>query len=198
MPKPSFFLKHARVAGNLTLANPPLTEFGNGVKAGTGVTVVEQGDGVIHKTVLTLTNLVVAMVDAAANGSQGSQKLYDFPEGLIQILGSTMNLGIARVGTAIVVGAAVVSALGTVAPDANATLTGTEANLIPSTAATLTGGVNAAAPKGKSTATATFDGTSTPIDALLNFAIPDADSTGNDSLTVNGTITILWAQMGDV
>jgi len=196
MPRHSFYHRNARVEGTLTLKNPPLTEAGVGAKAGTGVSVVEQGDGLLHKTIFTLVNVVVAMVDATTNGSQGSQKIYDFPEGLINILGASMSLSIARVGTNLAAGAAIVAAIGTVAPAADATLTSTEANIIPSTAATLTAG--AGAPKGKSTAGSTLDGTTTAIDALLNFAVPDADSAGNDSLVVNGTITIVWAQLGDV
>ena len=35
-------------------------------------------------------------------------------------------------------------------------------------------------------------------DAYLNVAVPDAGSTGNDTLTVSGTITLVWSNLGDV
>jgi hypothetical protein len=174
--------------------NPPV-----GAVAGTGVTVAESS-GAIHQTVFTISALSVTMTDATTAGSHGSQKIYDFPAGLIQVLGCTTNLTIARVGTALAADAAVVGSIGTatVGTD-NATLTGTEADICPSTASTLTAGAGATA--GQSTATemaaGVWDGTATAKDAYLNFAVPDAGSTGDDALTVNGTITITWINHGD-
>jgi hypothetical protein len=174
--------------------NPPA-----GAAAGTGVTAAEAA-GAIHQTVLTVSALSVTMTDATTAGSHGSQKIYDFPAGLIQVLGCTTDLAIARVGTAIGATAAVVGSVGTatVGTD-NATLTGTEADILPSTAATLTAGAGAL--DGQSTATemaaGVWDGTATAKDAYLNLAVPDADSTGDDALTVNGTITFTWINHGD-
>lgn len=162
-----------------------------------GVTVAEQGDGVVHKTIFTV-DASVTMTDATTAGSHGSLQLYDFPAGAILFLGATSNLAIARVGTAIGETAAVVGSVGTVttATD-NATLTTTEADLIPSTAATLTAGAGTMAGKQVTAGIAIFDGTSTAKDAFLNFAIPDAGSTGDDALTVTGTVTLVWANLGD-
>jgi hypothetical protein len=61
-------------------SDPTLTSSGVGAAAGTGVTAVETGDGAVHKTVLTLAALSIAVTDTGgANGGQGSQKVYDFP-----------------------------------------------------------------------------------------------------------------------
>lgn len=168
----------------------------SGAKNGTGVTVSEKS-GAIQKTVLTLTNVAVATVDATTSGAQGSLKVYDFPEGNLVFLGATTNLTIARVGTAITATAAVVASVGTATAGVDATLTGTEADLVPSTTATLTAGAGTAKGKSLTGGIAVFDGTATAKDAYLNFAMPDASSTGNDTLTVNGTITLLWANAGD-
>jgi hypothetical protein len=173
------------------------TSSGVGAAAGTGVAAVEYGTAAVHKTVLTLTAHSMTMTDHTTAGSQGSTKVYDFPEGAIQILGSSYNLTITRVGTAIGATAAAVGALGTAAAGIdNATLTATEANLIASTTGTLTAGAGALALHGSLVAAA-FDGHTTPVDAILNVAVPDADSSGNDAFTVAGTITLVWANLGD-
>lgn len=167
-----------------------------GVVAGTGVAVSE-GLRLTKRSTFTFTNVAVAIVDHTTNGAQGSLKIYDLPEGLISFSGAVMNLTIARVGTAIAAGAAVVASLGSAtAGIGDATLTTTEADYIPSTAATLTAGTGPA--KGKATTPALFDGTATAKDVYLNFAIPDADCSGNDTLTVNGTIDFDWRNLGDV
>jgi hypothetical protein len=171
---------------------------GSGVASGTGVTVVESGDTAFKKTVLTFTNASIAMVDATTAGSHGSLKVYTFPAGLISYQGGTTNLTIARVGTAITTTAAVVGAVGTatVGTDDD-TLTDLEADLIPSTASTLTAGAGVTKGKYAVAPQVPFDGTATAKEAYLNFAIPDAGSTGNDALLVNGTITIVWSNLGD-
>jgi hypothetical protein len=174
--------------------NPPA-----GAAAGTGVTATESA-GAIHQTVLTLADVSITMTDATTAGSHGSLQVYDFPAGLIQVLGCTTNLDIARVGTAITATAEVVGSVGTATVGVdNATLTGTEADICPSTAATLTTG--AGAMDGQSTATemaaGVWDGTASAKDMYLNFAIPDLGSTGDDALTVDGTITLTWINHGD-
>lgn len=168
------------------------TERNNGA-VGTNVTVVEEIPQV-HRTILTVAQ-VIAMTDATTNGSEGSGILYTFPEGNILILGAVANLTLTRVGTAIGATAALVAALGSVAAAADATLTGTEANIVPSTVATMTAGIGAM--NKESTAPVTLDGTNTPAVCRLNLAVPDADSSGNDSITATGTVQITWINLGD-
>jgi hypothetical protein len=188
---------HTVIQRVVTEANAE-TASGSGVVSGTGVTVVESGDAALKKTVLTFTNVSVTMTDATTAGSHGSLKVYDFPAGLLSYLGGTTDLTIARVGTAITTTAAVVGAVGTTATatDDDA-LTTTEADLIPSTASTLTAGAGVTKGKYAVAPQVPFDGTATAVDAYLNFAIPDAGSTGNDALLVNGTITLVWSNLGD-
>lgn len=174
------------------------TTSGSGAASGTGVVAAELGDAAVKKTILTLTNVSVTMTDATTAGSHGSLKVYDFPAGLISYFGGTTDLTISRVGTAITATAAVVGGVGTAAVSTdNDALTGTEADLIPSTASTLTSGAGVTKGKYASAPQVPFDGTATAKDAYLNFAIPDAGSTGNDALLVNGTITLVWSNLGD-
>jgi hypothetical protein len=159
--------------------------------------LASEANGAIHKTEFAFTGTLVAMTDAGASGSSGSLKIFDLPEGNIVFLGGSTNLTVSRLGTAITATAAVVGALGTVAAAADATLTSTEADLLPSAAATLTAGAGTLKSKSLTAGIAVFDGTATAKDVFLNFAIPDAGSTGNDSLVVSGTVTLLWASLGD-
>lgn len=182
-------------AGN----NVPQTTAGIGsvpaASVTAGVSVVEQGDGVVHKTVFTL-DASITMTDATTAGCHGALQLYDFPQGNIVVLGSSSNLSITAGAGGITDTAAVVGSVGTVTVGTgDATLTTTEADLIASTAATLSGGVGAFA--GQSTAVAVFDGTATAKDAFLNFAVPDAGSSASDTLAVTGTVTIVWVSTGD-
>ena len=169
-----------------------------GAAASISVAVAESSAGDI-KTVMTLDNVSIAMTDATTAGSHGSLKLYDFPEGNLLFLGGTCDLTVTAGEGGITDTAAVVGSVGTatVGTD-NETLTTTEADLIPSTASTLTAGVGATKGKTVTAGVVVFDGTTTAKDAWLNYAVPDADSTANDTLIVSGTITLVWSNLGDV
>ena len=169
---------------------------GVGAAAGTGVTAVEYGDAIIHKTVLTVTALSVTSTDATTSGAFGTQKVYDFPAGPIQILGCKYDLALTKSGAGIDDAAEVVVGLGTAAATAGATLASTEQDLIGSTVATLSAGAGAARKHGSLVATA-YDGHTTPIDAILNFAMPDAGTSANAAILFTGTITIHWINLGD-
>lgn len=179
-------------------ADPTLTSSGVGAASGTGVTAAETGSGAVHKTTLTLAALSVAVTDTGgAAGGQGSQIVYTFPEGVIQLLGASYNLTTARVGTGIAATAALVGSLGSAAAGVgDSTLTSTEADMIASTTGTLTAGAGALAKHGSLVATA-FDGHTTPITAILNLAVPDAGISATDAVLVSGTITIVWTNLGD-
>lgn len=171
---------------------------GDGTVSGTGVSGVNQATGVI-RTVLTLTNVSIPMTDATTAGSHGSLKVFTFPQGVIGYLGGSCDLTISRVGTNLTATSAVVGSVGTATVGVdNATLTSTEADLIPSTASTLSSGAGTTKGKYATAPQVPFDGSSTAKEAYLNFATPDAGSTGNDVLLVNGTITLVWANYGDV
>lgn len=170
---------------------------GVGAVNGAALSAVEYGDNVVHKTVITLSSLSVTMTDATTSGCHGSHKVYDFPAGVIQLLGAVCDLSVTAGAGGIADGAAVVASLGSAtAGTNNATLTSTEADMVASTAATLTAGVGAFDAHGSLVATG-FDGHTTPVDAFLNLAVPDADSSASDTITVSGTITLTWVNTGD-
>lgn len=187
------------VAGAGTgIRQPESVSFGEhwqgAVPAGVGLSQ-DQGMGYVRRTTITVAALALAMVDATTNGSQGSQKIIDFPLGAIKVLGASFNLTTARVGTNLQANAALIGSIGSAAAGVDTSLTSTEADVIPSTSGTLSGGAGAF--KGNSTATAFLDGSASAKSLYLNVVSPDAGSAGNDTLTVNGTIEIFWMHLGN-
>ena len=163
---------------------------------GVGVKVKERF-GATKTIIVTFENVSIATIDATTNGAQGSLKVYSLPQGLFSYVGGTTNLTIARVGTNLTANSAVVAGVGTAVAGVDPTLTGTEQDLIPSTAATLVAGASPVKGKSVTATAAVFDGTATAKDVYLNFATVDAGSTGNDALLVNGTITLVFTYLGD-
>lgn len=163
-----------------------------------GVSVSEGGFGGLHKTVLTLTDVSIAMTDAAAAGNHGSLQLYDFPTGVVFLLGAVTDLTTLAGAGGLADTAALVGSIGsvTLATD-NATLTSTEADIVPSTAGTLSSGAGVLDGETTTALIAIFDGTATAADAFLNLAVPDAGTSANDTLELDGTITIYWLELGD-
>jgi len=183
------------------LPGPLAVAIGAGAVAGSGAVADEKGDGNVHVTTITLTDRVVTMTDATTAGNHGTSAVYTFPFGNIVVLGASCNLTTAAGTGGIADTAALVGSVGSVAVGTdNATLTSTEADIIPSTAGTLSSGAGVL--KGESTALAAIDNTTTGTSgtaktAKLNLAVPDAGTSGNDTITVNGTITLVWINAGD-
>lgn len=176
----------------------------------TGLTVVEKGDGAIHKTVITLDEVQIASTDgtdAPNDAAWGTQLLYTFPIGHVAVLGAhavfplgsleavtgggggfsdTADFGIG-VGTV-----AIAQAVGF-------GLAGTEEDLCAEMDVDLTAKTSDAIESNAQATVAVYDGSSTAIDIHLNFGtLDDADhGTVADVLKVSGTITILWTNLGD-
>jgi len=105
--------------------------------AASGTLASEQRLGVTYRLRYTLTSVGIAMTDNGANGGNGSLKLGTFPQGFVRVQAAIPNLTLAG-GSGLTATSAIVAALGTTAAsNANATLTTTEADILPSTACTL-------------------------------------------------------------
>lgn len=178
------------------------TTVGVGAKNGSAVVAAEYSQGVLHKTKLTCTALTIAMSDDAGVAQYGGVKVYDFPAGMLCILGAVIDGSFTGYASLIDTFDGDV-ALGTVTATTGNTLTSTEANILQSTA--LTQAVDEVANcDAQSIATALtesgarwLDGTATAIDMFLNFLVDDnaAHGTGNASFT--GTIEFIWMILGD-
>lgn len=192
-------------AGTLAITNTaPTTTVGVGTANGATVVATEYGDGVIHKTVLTCTATPVTITDDAGVAQYGGTgKIYDFPAGLLLTFGGVIDgaVTLGTTGTIINTWAGGV-ALGTATATTGATLTGTEADILPEvdvSAAT----AKVAVVDAVSVATALtesgarwFDGTSSAKDLFLNLVVDDDASHTSGTGTFTGTVTLMWANLG--
>lgn len=177
------------------------------VPAVAGLSVHETGEGKIRRTRIVFDGMVVTMADNPAVTAFGSQKIYDFAEGLINVLGARGEL--TRVErTAGSVSTGIFDAfngdfgVGTVAANNTATpLATTEQNIVPNTdTAQAVAGVSAGGKGVSTTIPGAFDGTATAVDLFLNMLVDDInhDITSLPSnLKVWGEVTVDWVDIGD-
>jgi len=170
--------------------NPPSTG---------SISIKREDMGSFRQFVLTLDNVPQAVVNGTEY--QGT-KLYTFPEGRVFVLGVTATLqqkttsALASTLNASSTGAI---ALGTAAATGT-TLSGTAADLLPSTAFTSSATVNVAgtAVSAALAAAAQFDGTSTAKSIYLNTAYATTtDVDGDATQTISGTVRVSYVWLGD-
>lgn len=181
--------------------NLPLSTTGVGAKNGSTVAAAEYGVGMMHKTVLTLTDHVVALTDEAETIAYGGTKIYDFPEGAIMTVGCTADLDLTKSSAGVNDDWDGDFGLGTATAGNDDSLTNTEDDILPTTA-TPQASAGATTSTGQSAAAenVVFDGTSTAKDLYLNYLVDDADhNVGGTAcnLIANGTITLFWINLGD-
>lgn len=105
-----------------------------GAVNGSGVSLTEYGDGKFHCTEFTLADLAVAMADQAGVVAYGSHKLYDFPAGLIQVLGVVTDIALTKSSAGVDADWNGDVSIGTAAAAGDTTLDGAEADIVPSNA----------------------------------------------------------------
>lgn len=169
------------------------------------ITAYEHGGVAARKTVLECNGLVVTISDDAAVAQYGGVQVYDFPEGMTLIKGAQVH-GTLTAGTT---GTIIDNwdgdvALGTVTATTGATLTGTEADIMPSVAVSAGASDKDGVVDAVSVATALtesgarwLDGTATAVDMFLNFVIDDDATHTAGTATFNGTIEFNWEMLGD-
>lgn len=178
------------------------TALNIGAKNGATVTAVEKGiGGFIHETTLTLTDLPLTLIDLS-NGA--GVKIYDFPEGVITILGASGSVTektTSALAGSLHTGVTYNWGVGTTT-QASATLATTEQDIIPTSNGTASATINVAGAAAKGVrvaAPANFDGSTTAKDAFFNVGITTTTDITGDATTIwNGTIKIVWLFNGDV
>lgn len=173
------------------------SSVGVGAKNGDTVVVQELGNTVVKQTVLSLTATPVTVANTTG-ASFGGVKLYGFPAGRILVLGVTADLSMDWSASDIVATGSGDFSMGTTITT-DATLDGTDVNLLPSTGMLDPFAAGVGTAKGALAASAQFDGTSTAIDANLNIIIDDADvdNAASDIVLVTGTVKLTWINLGD-
>lgn len=173
------------------------TSGSQGTVAGTGISQSAGAEALTR--VIKLTNRVVALTDVPGVVAYLGTKLLDFPEGLLQITGCVANLAVTKSSAGVNATWNGDFSLGSATAAGDATLTGTEADIVASTAtpAAVAGATTA---KGVNTGVVTLDGTTTAKDLYLNVLIDDADhnvAATPCNLIFNGTIEITYDILGD-
>lgn len=158
-------------------------------------------DAKVYRMDITLRAARITVTDAAGSGSSGSLALFTFNQGAIQPLSSRQDYTAFAEGSALTGGAgdaAFVLALGSVAADAgDGALTSTEVDIAPATGTiTLSSGTGTGTKMGGATSLA-IDGTTTPVTMRLNFSGSAATIDANSTIDVTGTISVLFALLGD-
>jgi len=176
-----------------------------------GLTVVEKGDGAVHKTVITLAEVIMTTADGAVPATDGmwsTLKLYTFPQGHIAVLASHMTCPITGIeavtgsGTGLSDTADLELGVGSVA-SANETVfglnNGAQEDIIEAMDVDLTAKTSDSAETVVNSTVAVYDGSTTESTLNMNLrTIDDADAgTGADTVKVSGTLTVLWSNLGD-
>ncbi len=150
----------------------------------------------VRKTTIPFKNLAVSVVGATGVGFGGAM-LGDFPQGNILILGASAYVQVTNVdadATATFTGD---YSVGTTV-SADATLSGTDANIIPSTAlAAATAGVSPLTRGISAAPGAPVDNTDGSLELNLNILIADASISGTADVTASGVVTIAYIVLGD-
>lgn len=162
----------------------------------TGLSLVESGDGVLHRTTFTLDGFEVAITDHTTAGAHGSFKLYDFPAGYLKFVGSSLDVDVSCGTTGLTATATYAFGVGTVTAGVdNAVLATTEQDMINAITGDLSG---SAVALGSALATdASKDGHTTAGDAYFNVAFAADDASDDDVCTLDGTVSITWINLGD-
>jgi hypothetical protein len=152
----------------------------------------------------TLNAARIPVTDAAASGSSGSLKLFDFVEGGIVPLGCRQDYTAFAEGAALTGAAgdaAFVMGLGSVAANAgDGVLTGTEVDF-----GEVTGTITLASGTGTGTqvsgaglnSSAGLNGTGTAVDLFLNWSGTAATIDADSTIDVTGTVTVVGVFLGD-
>lgn len=165
------------------------------------LSVVHQQSGVLNRSTFVLNGVRVPVTDADASGSFGTLKLFTFPEAAISFLGSRQNYTAFAEGGALTGGAGdAVFEIGLgsagIASAADGDLGNTtHVDIGAAIEVTLSSGTGVGA--AHTGAGAAIDGTTTAASLNLNLSGKAATIDANSFIDVTGTITVLWAHLGD-
>ncbi len=165
------------------------------------IRVEEQGAAnILHRSVFQINLERVPLIDIAGVTALGSLRIYNFPMGVIKIIGSTADLRVTKTSAGVndnwdgdfSVGSTNVS-------NANRGLSGRRADYIASQSTPRAAGGETTA-RGYGAANTNLDGRTNPAAAYINFLIDDADhnvaGTACD-LLLSGNIVITWLNLSE-
>lgn len=172
--------------------------------AAPGLTTLVQLEeaGLVNKTTITLTDLLVSVVSVTTGAGVGGTQVYTFPAGRILHLGSMadLTLGVETQGDFTDATPEGDMGVGTLAP-ANADALGTDAtddDFCTAGAFVMAAYIDSSVQL-PSEAVQQKDGTSTSIPMFVNVLVDagDIDDDTTTNVKVGGTITFFWINLGD-
>lgn len=152
---------------------------------------------VVHRQDIPIQGLTVAMTGTTGVG-WGTGVIQGLPEGNILLLGALLNCKITEASASISDTFDGDIAIGS-APTADATLSGAEVDIIPSTATpqAVSSVSTVRAPSTTTENGSILDNTAGSLELNLNLLIDDADISGDDNVTIDGVLHIVYAVLGD-
>lgn len=185
----------ATIEGTFTSTTALQSTADAGSETGTNVSVVEYGDGVIHKSVFTFSSATITLANGGVNNHLD---FYTFPAGAIKILAASVDIAVTNTANFnasdndhfyLAVGTA----------DGSGDLTTTEQDIIAKTDFDTEAGANTLHDWHAQTDTLAglLDGTTTPANLRVNLYIPDANDKGTNIIAMTGTLTVVWVNCGD-
>lgn len=186
------------VTGAAFTSLPTTTNDVGDINTNTVTSVVEYGDGVNHKTVLTLSGAPLAIADG---DFENSYVLYTFPEGSINLDGVVVDVTATMLTTNFNASTDDLYNWGmgsTTNDDGDGTISATGLDMCPNVSVDTVSGTQVVnAVQSVLAASTSFDGTSTAITMNLNWAVPAANDSGDNTNTFTGTVTFPWKLVGD-
>jgi len=198
-----------RVDANFAIRSTGLSAVGT-VTTKDGLTVVEKGDGAIHKTILTMTAMSLISTDGTTplnDGAWGAQKLYTFPDGHINQLSYHIQFPATKIAAVtggddgfsdtadIEVGVGLAAAAQATQFDLEAA----DETVLGPLDVNLTSKTSAAIMTNNSATPVIKDGHGSGVAYYLNFRTRDDGDHGvnADALLFTGVFTIVWSNLGD-
>lgn len=178
-----------------------ITGAPSAIPATLGATAIADVAGAVHRTTITFSSVIETMTDGSDEGE--SQILMTFPEGRILILTAAIDAVTENGGAAMweasdndhyFVG------IGTAAAGDDATLATTEENIISTqdndtvAGSTVSFDWEADLTAGGDTV---FDGTAAAVSLYFNTCAADTSLDGDGTITLTGSMTVVWVWMGD-
>jgi len=177
-----------------------------GVKS--GMVITEEGDGAVHKTTFTFTDMSLASVIGTNDRPYGSQALYTFPDGHIVVLGTHIQFPATKIACVTGGGLGFAEAANIEVGVGNAATTdtsdnglngGTEEAVVAALDIDLTSKTSDAIETAVNGTAAIVDGHGSGKTYYLNYRCIGAGDHGvaADALLFSGVFTILWSNLGD-
>lgn len=194
-------------AANCATRRPTFTTdvlaFDNDGAVGASTVSVVRAQQGTHHDIFTLAAHPITLSDANVGGGS---LLWTFPEGLIRIVGGFATLTpttTSAILTTLNGSKTLSTGLGSVqtVAQASGTLATTEQDIINQFSTTSSATINVAGTAGSGKAPSTpiiLDGHTTAAAVYVNVGVPtDTDIDGNATITVSGTVLLIWQWVGD-